>query len=89
MTFDRLEEPIGPRLPVLGREGSRDGRGGDEMEGVAREGEKKGHTMYRSSWRNCTDDAKMGGTCLEKKNLQGLYVYIYNQTGRQGSKRGI
>lgn len=59
------------------------------MEGEAREGEKKGHTMYRSSWRNCTDDAKMGGTCLEKKNLQGLCFYIYNQTGRQGSKRGI
>lgn len=79
VTFDRLEEPIGPRLPALGREGQQRGREGDG--GRSKGSRKKGHTMYRSSWRNCTDDAMMGGTCLEeKKNLQGLCFYIYNPT---------
>lgn len=87
MTFDRLEELIGPRFPVPGREGSGDGRGRGEIAGEAREGDKKGHSMYRSSWRNCTDDAKMGGTCLEKKKNSMAYVSIF--TTRQGSKRGI
>lgn len=90
MTFDRLEEPIGPRLPELGREGKGAGmrRGGDEMEGEAREGEKKGHTMYRSSWRNCTDDAKMGGTCLEKKTSRA-YVSIFTTRQAGRAQRGV
>lgn len=56
-------------------------------------GKKKGHTMYRSSWRNCTDDAKMGGTCLEKKKTKPTsraYVSIFTTPpGRQTLKRGI
>lgn len=92
MTFDPLEEPIGPRSSALGREGNRDGVGERPERGARKRG-RKGHTMYRSSWRNCTDDAKMGGICLEKKKktattVQGLCFYIYNPTRQAELKEG-
>jgi len=91
VTFDRLEEPIGPRPPVLGREGKGAGMGrGGDRGGSKGKGKKKGHAMYRNSWSNCTDHGKMGATCLErkKKNLQGLCFYIYNPTRQAELKEG-
>lgn len=58
------------------------------MEGEQGKG-KKCHTMYRSSWRNCTDDGNMGGTSLEeKKNVQGLCFYIYHRTRQAELQEG-
>lgn len=60
------------RPAMSGGEGARRGRKEKGWGG-------KGHTKYRNSWKDCIDYAKMGGTCLEKKN-EGLSFYIYNPT---------
>lgn len=89
MTFDRLEEPIGPRLPALGREGQQR-QGGRGMEGEAREAEKKVIPCIGAAGGIAQMMLRWEGHVWRKKKTSRAYVSIFTTPpGRQSFKRGI
>lgn len=92
MTFDPLEEPIGPRSPALGREGSRDGAG-ERLRGEQGKGEEKVIPCIGAAGGIAQMMLRREGYVWRKKNhtqQSRAYVSIFTTPpGRQSLKRGI
>lgn len=91
MTFDPLEQPIGPRSPALGREGSGDGAG-ERLRGEQGKGEEKVIPCIGAAGGIAQMMLRREGYVWRKKKphttVQGLCFYIYNPTRQAELKEG-